>query len=271
MSRSASLRSLALFGFSTILISLTLSLVATPWLNLPWWKVFRRCVSIAAAISLWILIGKLEKRSLRSYGFLISSREGKRQLLFGVLLGLAALGLMLGIGLASGAYRIDITPDRGRLWRTVLGFLPLAALVSVLEELVFRGFLLQHLIVFSRSAAVIASSALYAVVHVKNTAEFGLLNWLELGGLFLFGSVLSITYLATKQLSLALGLHTIFAYAARVNKFVLEFPDPTVYWLMGTGRMVNGLMSWVVLLGMGGIVIWWARSSQRGGAHDTSG
>ena len=127
---------------------------------------------------------------------------------------------------------------------------------------------MRHLIPYSKPVACIASSLLYALVHLKSTAEFGYLSWLELGGLFLLGSVLSITYLATQQLSLALGLHTIFAYAARVNKLILEFPHSSVYWLLGTGRMVNGLMSWVALLGIGVIVVSLTRSSQGGGAHD---
>jgi membrane protease YdiL (CAAX protease family) len=234
-----------------------------PWLDLSWWTIFRRCVSIGAAVSLW-LCARLERRSLRSYG-LADPRAGKRDLLFGLLLGIGMLGLMLVVGLVSGACRIDVTPDRLKLWRTVIGFLPAAALVGVLEELVFRGVILQHLLVFSKPVAVVASSALYAVVHLK-TATLTLATWLELGGLFLLGSVLALSYLVTHQLYLAIGLHGVLAYGARINKLVIDIPETSLSWLVGTSRLVNGLVGWLVLLGIGGVIVRWARSSQRGGA-----
>ena len=259
--RSAELRSTALgwvlrFGAWTFLISAALSVVALPWLDLSWWTVFRRCVSIGAAVSLW-LCARLERRSLRSYG-LSSVRAGKADLLFGLLLGLGTLGLMGALGLVSGAYRIDVTPDRLKLWRTVIGFLPAAALVGVLEELVFRGVILQHLLAFSKPVAVAASSALYAVVHLKTTT-LTLATWLELGGLFLLGSVLALSYLVTHQLYLAIGLHSALAYGARVNKLVIGIPETPLSWLVGTSRLVNGLAGWLAVLGLGGIIVWWAR------------
>lgn len=255
--RRSALWAVVRFGLSTFLLSLTVSLLVTPWLDLPWWKVFRRCVSVGAAVGLWLCIKKFEKRTVQSYG-LSADGTGRSQFLLGILLGLVGLGVMLGVGIATGACRIDVTPDRVRLWKTVLGFIPAAGLVSVLEELVFRGFILQHLLAFSRPVAVALSSAAYAIVHLKMTT-FTLSTWLELGGLFLLGSVLALSYLATSHLSLAIGLHAVLAYGARVNKLVIQFTDPSMAWLFGTSRLVNGLMNWLLLLGIGGFIVWWAR------------
>lgn len=255
--RRSALWSVVRFWLCVFLLSLIASLLVTPWCDLPWWKVFRRCVSVGAAVGLWLCIKKFEKRSVQSYG-LSADRIGSSQLLLGILLGLVGLGLMLGMGIASGAYRIDISPDRGKLWWTVLGFIPAAGLVSVLEELVFRGFILQHLVAFSRPVAVALSSAAYAIVHLKTTS-LTLATWLELGGLFLLGSVLALSYLVTNRLSLAIGLHAVLAYGARVNKLVIQFTDPSMAWLVGTSRLVNGLMNWLILLGIGGFIVWWAR------------
>ena len=250
------------FGLCTGLISAALTLLIAPWIREPLWVIFRRCVSIGAAISLWLSVKHFERRSLRSYGF-SGTGAGKRQLLFGVLLGLGTLGLLFGIGWASGTCRVAITPERSKLWWTVLSFIPAAAIVSILEELVFRGFLLQRLFAFSRPIAVTVSSALYAVVHLK-TASLSVGVGLELIGLFLLGSVLSLSYLATNQLYLALGLHASFAYGARVNKLVVQFsPESPASWLMGTSRLVNGLLSWVLLLSVGGLFLWWIRSTRR--------
>ena len=260
----AAVTSVLAFGLSIVLLSLLMSLAVLPWLDLSWWKIFRRCVSIAAVLSLWIFIRKMQRRSFSSYG-LIAPREGKRDLIFGVLLGAGALGVMLVVGLASGACRINVIPDSARLWRTVVTFVPAAFLVGVLEELVFRGFILQQLLSYSPRLGLIGSSGLYAAVHLKNLAATPAM-WLELGGLFLLGILLAYTYLSTRNLWLAIGLHAALAYGARINKLVLAFPDP-FSWLTGTSRLVNGLAGWIALLGIGGVVWWWTGRSQRGGAQ----
>lgn len=249
------------FGLCVLLLSVALSLLVLPWVELSWWKVFRRCVSIAAALSLWLSIRVFERRTFRSYGF-SAPKAGKRHLRFGVLLGVGALAIFGGLGLISGACQIDVTPDRLRLWRTLLGFLPVAGLISILEELVFRGFILQHLRSISTPLAVIVSSALYAVIHLK-TSALTLQVWLELGGLFLLGGVLALSYVLTHQLYLAVGLHAALAYGARVNKLLMTFSEPVPSWLIGTSRLVNGLAGWGILLAIGAVVVWWARDHAR--------
>ena len=256
------------FGGLVIAISLFLSLMAMPWVDFSWWRTFRRCVSIAAAASLWLSVRMVEGRPLRSYGFTAIAGVGKRQWCVGVLLGLGAVGLMLGAYLAGGVCQVSIHPDHAKFWRTVLGFVPAAALIGVLEELVFRGFILQHLLSWSRPVAIVATSAVYAAVHLRTTAALALATWLEMGGLFLLGVVLALSYLRTRQLYFAVGLHAALAYGARVNKLLLSFPDPsTAAWLVGTNRLVNGLVGWVGLLGLGALVLWRLRSSDGEGGH----
>jgi hypothetical protein len=97
------------------------------------------------------------------------------------------------------------------------------------------------------------------------------MTWLELGGLFLLGNLLAFTFLWTRQLYLAVGLHAALAYAARVNKLVVSFPDQSIAWLVGTSRLINGIVSWVVLFALGGIIFWWVRASRRGRAPDALG
>ncbi len=256
--------SVARFGLFTVLIAGLFSALASPWVKLSWWLVFRRCVSIGAALSLWICTRWLEHRPLGAYG-LVSLRAGKRDLMFGVILGAATLGILLSFGLATGACQLGVTPDRVRLWRTALGFLPAAALVGVLEELVFRGFLLQHLLSCSKTTAVLTSSLVYSLVHLKTTSVI-LATWLELGGLFLLGGILALSYLRTGRLYLAIGLHAALAYGARVNKLVVQFPDPSWMWLVGSNRLVNGLAGWGALMGMGCAIVAWTRRSRQGGA-----
>ena len=253
-SRRTSLGVLGLFALSVLLLAGMFSVLAQPWVHLSWWRTFRRCVSIASAVSLWLVITKIERRSLRSYGFL-DWRTGKYQLGLGLLLGIGSLVTLLGVGVIAGWCRIALSPDRFKLWTLLLGFLPAAILVGVLEELVFRGFLLQRLMAYSHRLAIIGSSVVYALVHLKNP-EISLLTCLELGGLFLLGWVLSLSYLKTGQLYLPVGLHAMLAYGARVNKVLIEFPHVSLAWLSGTSRLVNGLLGWTILCVMAGMFYW---------------
>ena len=251
------------FGLCVCLISLLLSFLALPWLQLSWWRVFRRCVSIGTIISLWICATRFEHRSLSSYGLSGWRGAGQRQFLVGIVGGLAALGLLLAVGLASGSCTLHLTPDQRKLWLVLLGFLPAAPLVGLLEELAFRGFLLQHLMDWSRPMAVVISSALYAVVLLKTTWTDATPR--ELFGLFLLGVVLAVATLRTGQLYLSIGLHAALAYGARVNKVLIEFSDASSGWLVGTSRLVNGIASWVVLVIIGAIVVWRTQPQRRGG------
>lgn len=251
------------FGVCTAIISVLLSLLITPFIGLSWLQVVRRCVSVAATVSLLICIHKLEGKSLQAYG-LKRFGAGKGHLAVGLLFGLVGLGIMLSIGLLTGSCSIDVYPDSLRVWRTVLGFVPAAILVSVLEELVFRGFLLQQLLGISRHFALIASSALYAAVHLKQRS-LSFESWMELTGLFLLGAVLAWSYFTTGQLWLGIGLHASLAYGARVNKLLVAFSDSSKWWLVGTSRLVNGLSAWVALLIVGFLVWLWVKWTQKRG------
>ena len=259
VSRVAALWTVIRFGMWVFLLGGVMSLAVKPWVHLSLWMIFRRCVSIAAAISLWVSLARWERQSVRACG-LSASRDGAEQLACGLLLGGSILLFMLGMYLMTGVCHIDMTPDRVKLWRTLVGFVPAALLVGVLEELVFRGYLLRHLLPYSKPIACIASSLLYAVVHLK-TPPTEWMMWMELGGLFLLGMTLSLSYLLTNQLSFAIGLHAILAYGARVNKLVISFPNSPFAWIFGTSRLVNGMVSWVGLLLMGGLLVWWWRRS----------
>ena len=256
--------SVARWGLCVFFVAMALTLLALPWFHLSWWQIYRRCVSIASALSLWFCMRYFERRSIRSYG-LAAQGAGPRQLLFGLCLGLGVLGLMLQIGLAAGACWFNAIPGDPAFWIKILGFLPVAVLISVLEELAFRGFVLQQLMASSTSVAVIASSALYAFVHLKSS-EWTPATCLQLGGLFLLGCVLCFSYLRTRQLYLSIGLHASLAYGAGVNKLLISFRPPTTLpsdWLIGTSRLINGLASWVALLVIAAVIAWWTRKSRR--------
>ena len=240
-------------GFTAVLqflgltagLAVLFSLLVLPWVDLSWWQVVRRCVSVASATSLWICIRYIEHRSFADYG-LNWSKQGRRQLLFGITLGIAALVAVFGGWLGSGEGELVISGNHLKLWRTLLGFVPAAALIGTLEELVFRGYLLQHFRRYSTFGAVVLSSALYSIVHVKNLDPRHI-HSLELVGLFILGCTLCAAYLWSERLWLSISLHAVLAYGARVNKLLFSV-NPHYAWLIGTSRIINGMTSWGLLL-----------------------
>ncbi len=250
--RLSNVHALLWFALSIVVVSLLLSWIVQFWVHLSLWKIFRRCVSIAAALMLWVFIRLVHGRSLRSFG-LGAWREGKRQLLQGILLGCGVVLVLGGVYLVIGVCRISIHENHWHVGRTLVAFVPAAILIAVLEELVFRGYILQQLLASSRRLAVLGSSISYALVHLRPS-----MIWpgtaLELIGLWILGLVLAASYLRTKQLYLAVGLHAALAYFARVNKLLVEFTNPSLQWLVGSNRLVNGVIAWFVLLGVGWVI-----------------
>jgi hypothetical protein len=96
-----------------LLLSGVLSVLITPVVDLSWWKTFRRCVSIASAISFCFVVTRIQGRPLTSYGF-DQPEAGKRQLLLGMGIGLALVAIQFGVGFWTGLYQIEVTEDQAK-------------------------------------------------------------------------------------------------------------------------------------------------------------
>lgn len=232
-----------------------ISSVARIWIHdLPLWKIFRRCASVSAILVLWHTFRR-QPHPFRSLG-LGPWREGRGALASGIVLGVAMVSCLTLTYDALDVIRIEVWTDTARVIRTLVTFVPAIGLVAVLEELTFRGYLLQQFLACSRWFALTASSLLYAVVHLRPQMVWPESGF-ELVGLFLLGWVLATAALRTRSLYLAIGLHASLAYFARVNKMFIEFNDPSTVWLMGSHRMVNGLIGWAALLLLALLVSRW--------------
>ena len=244
---------LAWFVLSVVLLSLAMSVCVKPWLDLTLWKIFRRCVSISSLIVLAVFLRRVHHQSVGALG-LASWSSGRRELLLG--LGVGCLGgfLLTAVFFVAGIWHIDLYPDIPRIWGVVLVSLPAMILVAILEELIFRGYVLQRLLSCQRGLAVFGSSAAYAFVHLRTT-----LVWpgtvLELIGLCLLGCLLALTALRTNQLYASIGLHASLAYWARINKFVVGVTDGRLPWLVGSNKLIDGLAAWLLLAFMWGAVV----------------
>jgi hypothetical protein len=88
----------------------------------------------------------------------------------------------------------------------------------------------------------------------------------ELVGLFILGCLLSICVIKRSNLYLAIGLHAVLAYWARVNKLFFKVDDQFAQWLIGTNRLVDGVLAWVVFAVILCIIV--TRSSKKIGGED---
>ncbi len=247
------------FTLTIILLSAAFSGLLTPVVNLPWWKVFRRCASVSAAAALWLMM-RAQRQPLRSLG-LGPWATGRRWVLRGALLSLGAAGLLQGLYLLAGMSAYALHPEHARVARIVITFVPAAGLVAVLEELIFRGYVFQQLRTCSQRLAVWGSSLAYAVIHLRPNPVWPQSGF-ELIGLAVLGWVLARSVLQTNQLYLAIGLHAGFAYWARTSKFFFEMTAPSLAWLTGSTRLINGVGAWCALAG----IAWWISRQRRGSA-----
>ncbi len=251
--RSGGASRLLWFALAIGLMSLLLSLVIHPYVQLSWWKIFRRSASVSAVATLFMTIRYIRPQSLRSLG-LSSWKDGKFEFLFGLFLGFGAI-LVISTGyLTARVFQVAVDPDRAQVALRLFALLPAVGLIALVEELIFRGYILEQLLSYSSSFAVVGSSLAYALVHLRSYFEWPH-TLLELLGLFFFGCVLALSRLRTKRLYLGMGLHASLAYCALTNKWLVTFPHARLHWLVGTSRLVNGLIPWLVLAGVAWVII----------------
>jgi len=156
--------------------------------------------------------------------------------------------------------------------------------VGCVEEIFFRGFVLQGLMQEMKTPwALLASSGFYALLHYfKTTDHVCLDHWqwqagfstalkfLEpfrhtttmipgMIGLTLVGMVLGIAYLRTGSLYLSIGLHAGWVFLIKFQGvFSVHDRAASRLWF-GDNRLVTGAASWVMLVLVGWIVERWGK------------
>ncbi|WP_346293228.1 type II CAAX endopeptidase family protein [Sphaerothrix gracilis] len=138
---------------------------------------------------------------------LVESAQNWRELLTGIVIGVVSLGLLFGIEGWLGWLRWQVLPLA--FWRILLeGFL-VGLGVSLAEELVFRGWLLDELRYdWGFSRALWASSFVYAALHFIKPWQAIVNELPSFPGLLLLGLTLGWARQRTQgRLGLAIGLH----------------------------------------------------------------
>jgi membrane protease YdiL (CAAX protease family) len=235
---------------------------------------------LIAPLILWGF-AQIQKLPFSAYGltatpsFLSSLGLG---LIFGVL-GLAVLfGLQVSLGWIQWLPTPEIsasnsdsnfvseassTPTSKLTWQILLPTLLLGLWVSVTEELVFRGFLLNQLqSEYSFWLAGAIASVVFAALHL---VWEGLENAPQLPGLWLMGMVLVLArQVDGGSLGLACGLHAgwIWGIASLDTAQAIKYTGKGAAWMTGLGQQpLAGLMGLLFLAGTG-VGLWWLETSK---------
>ncbi|KHE91695.1 MAG: hypothetical protein SCABRO_02584 [Candidatus Scalindua brodae] len=236
-------------------------------------KVMRRILMVVALVVFLVF-----RKSLR-FGALVSSglkiRSGfYRQFLFGFVLAGVPLLIYYGLGLLTGAWIIHIDYDSaGVTILYIIKYALIGCLIGVIEEILFRGFVLQSFLEsMSLPVAVCACSLIYSLLHFfkadvfvstgfqpfvgfTTMAQFFKPIFFEffknlpaIIGLFLVGVVLSYAFIKTKSLYLSIGLHTGMVFMMKVDGMFLVRVREKLGWLFGDSKLVTGVLVWFFLL-----------------------
>ena len=221
--------------------------------SFPFPRIFDRVVMVTLLAALLMFA-----RQLRLIQLL---REG-----FGTNRGYMWQGLA-GLGLAAGAVStlfVLASLAGGNIRRTeilpsVLRYFPAAMLIAVIEEGFFRAFLLAGMeSELGSSAGLIASSAIFAFVHViRSPAHFYLVHFdplagaktlvayaeriMQIGsgpallGFFLLGLVLGEAFVLTRRVHCSVGMHLGFVLGAKTWRQAVGGAIPR--WLAGGGSV----------------------------------
>lgn len=220
---------------------------------------FRRLNDRVVLVSVLIfLVPACRMSGLRGRAdFGIPKRSGWKRL-FGVGLVVAAASMLLvyGAGLLAGVYG-PAELDNGVVGdgvKIIIGML----LIGVIEEILFRGYILTALRKsIGPAAAVWVGSALFAVVHFIKPAEPESVNWSsgfllatnlfakagdtfwpEVCTLFFMGTVLATLSLWTRSVYLAIGLHAGWVWIMMLFRLFTENQGRLV-WLYGPGEWIS--------------------------------
>lgn len=238
--------------------------------NAPFHRYVNRSFLILALAGLWPLLRALGVKSPADVGLVKPAGEW-RNALRGLGLGFLSLAIVAGIALVAGARAWPENFSLSKFSEKLSSAALTACVVAVLEEILFRGGIfggLRH--VLSWRAALLVSSAIYALVHffaparhvgevVWNSglallplmlAGFGDLHALIPGfiNLTLAGAALAYAFQRRGNLYFSIGLHAGWIFWLVIYKaLTVEVANANV-WLFGSNKLIDGWLACAVLI-----------------------
>jgi membrane protease YdiL (CAAX protease family) len=174
----------------------------------------------------------------------------------GLGLGILGLAVLWGIQLCLGWIRWQPT-HQDQFWQVLPPMLGLGVGVSLIEELIFRGFLLNQLLQdYSAWIAAAIASLIFALLHL---IWEGRATIPQLPGLWLMGMVLVLArWVDGGSLGLAWGLHAgwVWGMVSLDSAPILVNTGKGATWITGLNQKpLAGLLGILLLLGTG-VILW---------------
>jgi len=205
-----------ILSFAVLAIFTVMDLSTNPQFS----SILTRIVGALLAAGVILLLGRaLQGKALDKIG--ISPRGALSQIMQGVLIGALMMGLVTGLMVLMGWYKVvDVNFDMFALWRILILYL----FAALFEELLFRGILFWQLDnVFGSWLALIVSGALFGATHLGNP---GATIWTTLALAISAGVGLGAAYLVTRNVWLAVGIHWAWNFLLAMFGFAVSGLEP---------------------------------------------
>jgi len=256
---------------ATIISPFAAATVAAMGFHFPFPRIFDRTVMMLVAIALISQARELRIVPLLRSGFDRPVRNLPRTTR-GFLIAITAIATLVYIAVLMGAHADETSAN---IWRLMPKYLLSAVVIAIIEEGFFRAFLLVGMEGdFGRTAALLLSSAIYAIAHLVRSPEKFYVNGIHplagfdtLGlslehlanpalmlptfiGLFLLGIVLGDAFLETGTVYLPIGLHAGFVLGAKLWPRMTSAGAALPGWLRGYGSqpLISGIAAWMVAI-----------------------
>jgi uncharacterized protein len=237
--------------------------------GVPFHRVVNRSLLILALAGLWWLLCAMGATSWRETG-LVQIHGQWKKLFGGLLTGFLSLAVVAAITLISGNRVPGENLSAHKIVGTLFSALVTAAVVAVIEEILFRGGVyggLRRILYWP--VALAASSIIFALVHFLQHVKFtGPVAWDSglvllpqmLGGfadfhvlvpgffnLLLAGLLLGFAYQRTGNLYFSIGLHAGWIFWLKTYAALTAGAPNAANWFCGSGKMIDGWLALLVL------------------------
>ncbi|MDP2527741.1 CPBP family intramembrane glutamic endopeptidase [Maribacter dokdonensis] len=188
---------------------------------------------LGTLLLVWIFMKYMDKQNFMDVGLQIKNR--KNDIIIGTILGLVIMGLAyVSLWAAEEIIYTKFNFDVLELIYTTLLFI----LVAILEEVLFRGYILKNLMLsFNKYIALIISSIVFAIAHGANPN----ISLFSLTGLFLAGIALGVSYIYTKNLWYPIAFH--FSWNLFQSLFGFNVSGQDIYSIIEFTVPENNMMN----------------------------
>ncbi|MFV0441431.1 MAG: CPBP family intramembrane glutamic endopeptidase [Lachnospirales bacterium] len=186
-------------------------------------------VQILAILLLLFIAAKIDGKSLKDYGIKWKENDGSN-ILKGILLGAILFSIACLPMYILGYYELT---TRTFSWTEIIVDLFGCIAVGVVEEYMFRGFILHKLAFFGKIPAIIISGCIFAFAHLGNLG----VSPVVIANIVLMGAFWAILMFITDSIHLLVGFHFIWDF---VEGSILSIPfgDDKPYGILLT-KLVN--------------------------------